>query len=170
MDQSYKKIFLISLLIVLVYNSLFIFPIDDGLRHIGLAFGNFTSWGEVYPFSIFEDFKDYDPWFGYDLALRLMAGAMKYLPLGLLTQKFLLTKILSFLFSLAFCYLVLVRSRLLSGINDRQTFTLAIIIFIALLGLPFARMLLVRPFAFGTLFLIYSAGQKGRGNRCRSAS
>jgi hypothetical protein len=93
--------------------------------------------------------------------LRLIAGALKYLPVALLTQKFLLAKSLSFLFSLAFCYLVLVRSRFLSGIKDRETFTLAIIIFIALLGLPFARILLSRPFAFGTFFLIYSAGQKG---------
>jgi hypothetical protein len=161
MDQSYKKIFLLSLLIVLVINSLFRFPIDDGLRHVGLAFSNFTSWGDVYPFSIFEKYKDYDPWFGYDLSLRIIAGIIKHLPISLLTLKFLLTKSLSFLFSLAFCYLVLVRSELLSRIKDRQTFTLAVIIFIALLGLPFGRILLARPFAFGTLFLIYSAGQKG---------
>jgi hypothetical protein len=137
------------------------FPADDGLRHVGLAFGNLTSWGDVYPFSIFEDFKDYDPWFGYDLSLKLIAGILKHLPVSLLIQKFFLTKRLSFLFSLAFCYLILVRCGLLAGIKDRQTFTLAVIIFIALLGSPFGRISLARPFAFGTLFLIYSVGQKG---------
>ena len=110
MDRSYRKIFLLTLLIVLLINSLFRFPIDDGLRHVGLAFGNFISWGDVYPFSVFEKYKDYDPWFGYDLTLRIIAIIIKHLPVSLLTLKFVLTKILSFLFSMTFCYLVFARS------------------------------------------------------------
>jgi hypothetical protein len=149
------------MLIIVLLICLLRFPADDGLRHVGLAFGNFKSWGDVYPFSIFEDFKDYDPWFGYDLSLRLIAGILKNLPVSLLIQKFLLTKSLSFLFSLVFCYLILVRSGLLAEVKDRQTFTVAVIIFIAVLGFPFGRISLARPFAFGTLFLIYSVGQKG---------
>jgi hypothetical protein len=161
MNNPYRKAFVICLLIIVFLICLLRFPADDGLRHVGLAFGNFTSWGEVYPFSIFEDFKDYDPWFGYDLSLRLIADALKHLPVSLLIQKFLLTKSLALLFSLVFCYLILVRSGLLAAIKDRETFTMAVIIFIALLGLPFGRISLARPFAFGTLFLIYSVGQKG---------
>jgi len=137
------------------------FPSDDSLRHVGLAFGNFTSWGKVYPFSIFEEFKDYNPWFGYDLTLRLIAGALKYLPISLLTLKFLLTKSLSFLFSLVFFYLIFKRSSLLDEIKDRDNFTLVLIILVVFLVFSFGRIMIVRPFAFGTFFLIYSVGQKG---------
>ncbi len=71
------------------------FPLDDGLRHVGLAFGDSRSWGEVYPFSVFEAHRDYDPWYGYDLALRALASAFGLLPLPLPLQQFVMTKLLS---------------------------------------------------------------------------
>jgi hypothetical protein len=161
MNNPYRKAFVICLLIIFFLTCLLRFPTDDGLRHVGLAFGNFSSWGNVYPFSIFEEFKDYNPWFGYDLILRLIAGALKYLPISLLTIKFLLTKSLSFLFLLVFFYLCLSRSSLLDEIKDRDSFTLVLIILVVFLVFPFGRIMIARPFAFGTFFLIYSAGQKG---------
>jgi hypothetical protein len=78
MKQSYEKIFKLALVIIIVLNIFYMFPPDDGLRHMGLAFDTFTSWGDVYPFSIFEEFKDYNPWFGYDLALRIIAEIYSY--------------------------------------------------------------------------------------------
>jgi hypothetical protein len=161
MNESYKRIFLYCLLIILTLVIFYVTPRDDGLRHVGLAFGNFESWGEVYPFSIFEEFKDYNPWFGYDLILRIIAGALKHLPISLLTLKFFLLKFLSFLFSLIFFFLVLKKSKILNEIKDRNTFTLAIILVVAVLSFPFSRVLLARPFAFGTFFIIYSVGQEG---------
>lgn len=161
MNGSYKKIFLLSLFICVIMTCLLYFPSDDTLRHVGLSFGNFTSWGNVYPFSTFERFKDYDPWFGYDLTLRLTAGALKSLPVSLLTLKFLLTKILVFLFSLTFFYLVLKRSYIHEEIKNRDTFTLALIILFAFLAYPYVRIMIARPFALGIFFLLYSVGRKG---------
>ena len=161
MSEPYEKIFKLTLLIIIILNIFYLFPPDDGLRHVGLAFGNFTSWGDVYPYSIFEEFKDYDPWFGYDLALRIIARTLKYLPIPLLTLKFFLTKSISFLLSLIFFFLVLDKSRILSEVKDRHTFTLAIICVVTLLSFSFFRIMIARPFVFGTFFLIYSVGQKG---------
>jgi hypothetical protein len=144
-----------------VLNILFSFPIDDSLRHVGLAFGNLKSWGEVYPFSYYEEFKGFNPWFGYDLSLRLIASILKYLPIPLLLLQFLLTKSISLLFTLTFCFLILLRADLLDKIKDRITFTMALSLFIAILVFPLYRIGIARPFAFGIFFLIYSVDQKG---------
>lgn len=170
MNEFNKKLFILAVSIVVIYNCLLEFPSDDGLRHVGLAFGNLTSWGDVYPFSLFEEFKDYDPWFGYDLTLGLIAGAAKYLPVSLLTLKFLLTKALTLLFPLVFFYLVLKRSDILDEIKDKDTFTLTLIILLALLVWPFLRIMIARPFAFGTFFLVYAVGQKGVARGAISSS
>lgn len=161
MNDSYKKIFILLLVIFVVLTCTYIFPQDDALRHVGLAFGNFTSWGNVYPFSIFEEFKDYDPWFGYDLTLRIIADTANHLPISTLTLKFLMTKALPLLFLSVFLYLVMVRSGLFEEIKDRDTFTLVLIILIVFLVFPLKRIMIARPFAFGTFFLIYSVGKKG---------
>lgn len=164
MNQPYQRAFVICLFIMVFLTCLLRFPMDDSLRHVGLAFGNFTSWGDAYPFSIFAEFKDYNPWFGYDLSLRLIASALKQLPtsfISLLTLKFLLTKTLSLLFALGFFYLVLVKSSLLDYTKDRDSFTLVLIILLAFLAFPLSRIVIARPFALGTFFLIYSADQKG---------
>jgi hypothetical protein len=62
---------------------------------------------------------------------------------------------------LIFFFLVLKRSKILNEIRDRNTFTLVIILVVTVLSLPFSRVLLARPFAFGTFFIVYSMGQKG---------
>jgi len=161
MNDSYQKIFKLTLFIILVSVALIRFPIDDGLRHVGLAFGNFTSWGDVYPFSIFEELKDYDPWFGYDFTLGLIADLLKHFPLSLLTLKFVLTKIICLLFSLTFFYLVLERSGILNKIKDRDSFVLVLIILVAFLIFTFGRVIIARPFAFGTFFILYSVNRQG---------
>ena len=161
MNEDYKKIFIYSLLIILILDIFYMFPGDDSLRHVGLAFGKFENWGDVYPFSIFEEFKDYDPWFGYDLTLRSIASFLKSLPISLLAMKLLLTKCLSFLFSLIFFFLVIKRSKILNEIEDRNTFTMVIILVVGILSFTFFRVILARPFAFGTFFIIYSVDQKG---------
>lgn len=141
---------------------LFNFPSDDGLRHVGLGFAGLKSWGEVYPFSYFEIFKDYDPWFGYDLALKTIASGFMYFPFSPLFSQFLLTKILFLLFLTAFLYLALKRSGILADIVDQETFSLTFIILLALLVQPLLRRIsTIRPFVFGILFLIYTVGQKG---------
>jgi hypothetical protein len=167
-----KKPFILSLLIVVIFTCLLTFPQDDALRHVGLAFANSkhapisifavpTVWGKVYPYSYFEVFKDYDPWFGYDLILKTIATGLKSLPISTLLSQFLLIKMLSLLFSLAFFYLILARSGILGDIKDRDTFTLAYVILLVLTFHPFFRMLGIRPFAFGALFVVYTIGQKG---------
>ena len=162
MKQSYEKIFKLALVIIIVLNIFYMFPPDDGLRHMGLAFDTFTSWGDVYPFSIFEEFKDYNPWFGYDLALRIIAGALKHVPISLLLiSKFILIKSISLLFSLIFFFLVMDRSGIFDEVKDRHAFTVATICIVALLSFSFSRIMIARPFAFGTFFIIFSIGRKG---------
>ena len=82
MSKFDKRIFILTLSVVVLATCLITFPADDGLRHVGMAFSDFTSWGDVYPFSQFEELKDYDPWFGYDLTLRLIAVAVKHIRIG----------------------------------------------------------------------------------------
>ena len=107
MREFNKKLFVLSLLVVVIGVCLYRLPSDDGLRHVGMAFGDFKSWGEVYPFSTFELFKDYDPWYGYDFSLRMIAAGLEHLPISLPALKFLLTKALALIFLLTFFHLVL---------------------------------------------------------------
>ena len=122
MQEFNKKLFILSLLIVVIGTCLYRFPPDGGLRHIGMAFGDFER------------------------------------PL---LSRFLLAKVVSLLFSMVFFYLVLQRSGILEEIKDRDTFTLAGIIIFVLLILSFLRITIIRPFAFGSFFLLYAVGQKG---------
>lgn len=168
----FKKSFVLSLVVVIIGVCIIKFPQDDALRHVGLAFADSNSrhtsifavptvWGDVYPHSYFEVFKDYDPWFGYDLVLRIVADSLKSIPMSPLLGQFLLIKILPLLFSLTFFYLTLARSEVLQEIKDRDTFILAYILLLLLILAPFKRMMLSRPFSFGTLFVLYAIGQKG---------
>lgn len=170
MQEFDKKVFVLSLLVVLIGVCLHGFPSDDGLRHVGVAFSDFKSWGDVYPYSVFERFKDYDPWFGYDYCLKVIAAGLKLLPLPETAMKFLLVKGLSFIFLGLFFYLVLCRSGILAEIKDQNSFTLAYILLIVLLAQPSLRIMIIRPFAFGTFFLIYAVGQKGLAKGALSAA
>ncbi len=157
-----KKIFIIALLAVAVYSSLLSFPIDDGLRHVGEAFmSDFISWGTVYPYSSFEDLGDYNPWFGYDKLLSLTASFLKQIPLTETALKFIFVKTLSFIFLSFFLYLVLSRSGIADKIKTKEVFAPALIIMLIMLQLPCQRILSIRPFIFGTFFILYSIDQKG---------
>jgi len=81
--------------------------------------------------------------------------------LPVLVLKFLMIKFLSVLFLLSFCWIVLTRSDMFNEIKDRQTFTLGLVLFLTFLTLPLLRVAYARPFVFGTLYLIYSSGQRG---------
>jgi hypothetical protein len=172
MKGFYKRAFLLSVIVVVVLVCFLRFPRDDGLRHVGLAFSELESesntlsavsrtWGTTYPFSYFEVLKGYDPWFGYDLILRIIATGLKCLPISDLLAQFLFTQILSIIFSISFFYLTLQRSHILDDIRDQDTFVLVYALLLLITTQTFLRMLSIRPFVFGTLFLIYAIGQKG---------
>jgi hypothetical protein len=167
-----KKSFLLSLLVAVILACLLLFPSDDGLRHVALAFSDAEtapgfdlsltrSWGEVYPFSYFEVLKDYDPWFGYDLTLSLLASVFKLLPISTLLGQYALIKILSFAFSFLFFFLIFQRSGILDDIEDQDSFFLVYVLLLLFTAMSFRRVLSVRPFAFGTFFLLYAVGQRG---------
>jgi hypothetical protein len=137
------------------------FPRDDALRHVGFAFGTSSSWGDVYPFSVFESYRTYDPWYGYDTALKAAATALSRLPLSPLTLKFLLIKALSLTLLLAFLYLALARSGIVREIRDRHAFTLALLVLLIFLTRSCLRAASARPCVFGSLFLLYAVGRKG---------
>lgn len=171
--QGYnKRSFLLSLFVAIFLACLLLFPRDDGLRHVGLAFLNAgsapgshlslpKSWGEVYPFSYFEVLKDYDPWFGYDLTLTILASGLRHLPISPLLGQFLLIKTLSLVFSFLFFYLVFRRSGILDNIKDQDTFFIVYALLLLFTAMAFKRILCLRPFAFGTFFLLYAIGQRG---------
>lgn len=159
--NKYQKSFYICLAVIVVAYAFLRMPIDDGLRHIGLAFSNVTSWGDIYPFSRFEEFKDYDPWYGYDKILHLAAAFMRLLFIPDLVSKFILIKILAIIFPASLLYLAFKRSGIISRICDKKTFTLALLLMLFFLGFAFQRSAIGRPFIFGTLFLLYSINQVG---------
>lgn len=165
----YQKAFFVCLSVIVIAYALLNIPADDGLRHVGLAFGDYKSWGEAYPYSRFEEFKDYDPWYGYDRTLRCAAVLFKQLPIPLLASKYILIKLLSMLFPALLLFLTLKKSGLLPRIMDKKTFTLVLMLMLFFLGYAFQRSAIARPFIFGSLFLIYSAGRKGFINGCVSS-
>ena len=160
MNAYGRSLYLVAA-VISVTVSLYSFPPDDGLRHIGVAFTDFSSWGEVYPYSVFEKFGDYDPWYGYDMTLRLFAKAAGHLPGSQVAAKVGVVKVASFIFLSVFFVLILKQSEMPGAVNDRNGFTLAVIIMVFFLFFPIKRIALIRPFAFGTFYLLYSIGRKG---------
>jgi hypothetical protein len=136
-------------------------PRDDGLRHVGLAFGQARSWGDVYPLSQFALHADYDPWGGYDTTLRWLATVTGVFDLPRLTRQFVLVKALSVAFIAATVLLCLRRSRIGDALEDWGSFALAVPLLVVVLHLPVLRAATIRPFLFGTLFLLYSIGRSG---------
>lgn len=168
MNAYGKSLYLVAA-VISVTVALYSFPSDDGLRHVGVAFSDFSSWGEVYPYSMFEKFSGYDPWYGYDLTLRWVARAAEYLPGSAIATKVCIVKAVSLLFLSVFLLLILERSGLPGAVKDRDGFTLSVIFLTALLFFPIKRIALIRPFAFGTFYLLYSVGRKGWHNGALSS-
>jgi len=159
--RSYSRAFVLALVVTLVCVVLLEHPEDDALRHVGLAFGSGASWGETYPFSVFETYADYDPWYGFDLVLHGLAWLVSWLPGSRLLHQFLLTEVLALALTGGLLALAVSRSRIREAIEDGPSFAIAMGVLVLVMHQPILRLALVRPFAFGTLFLLYAVGGRG---------
>ena len=137
------------------------FPLDDGLRHVAFAFSEEANWGHVYPYSIFERYPHYDPWYGYELLLRGLAHIVAPLPIPRLLQQLLVTRLVSVALMVLFLALCLERSKLASQVEDVRGLALACALTLVLLALPLPRISLIRPFAFGSCYCVYVTGARG---------
>jgi hypothetical protein len=144
------------LLVIAAVVSLRSFPSDDGLRHVGLAFGEPRAWGEVYPHSVFAEHPAYDPWWGYDQALRGVAALAGALPVPRLAAAVLVVKLVAFLFFAAFLLLSVKRAGMAREVRSPAGLAAAAVLVALFLSLPAARILAIRPFAFGSLYLLFA--------------
>lgn len=142
-------------------NTLLSFPPDDGLRHIGMSAIRDVTWGDVYPFSRFNDFADYNPWFGYDYFLRIIFICLRAFGFSDITIKFIMVKTLSFIISLIAFGIIVHKSGIVDEINGIYSLTIYTLITLLLLSQFFMRTCLIRPFIFGTIYLAFSFGKGG---------
>jgi len=159
--RDLHRAFGLAVAIISVCLSLGSLQADDGLRHVGLAFGPSRAWGEVYPFSYFQVFSSYGPWAGYDASLRVLARGLGLLPIPVALQRFIALKLLSAAFVAALLGLCLRRSGIASVVRDGRALLLALALTAAWLVEPMTRLLLCRPFAFGSFLLVYCVGRRG---------
>jgi hypothetical protein len=134
---------------------------DDGLRYVGLAFGPVRPWGQVYPFSYFQVFSDYDPWGGYDASLRALAALLTPLPVPVALKRFIVLKLLSAGFVAGLLWLTTRRAQVAEAAVTGRGLVLGLAMMAVWLTEPVLRQLMARPFAFGTLLLLYSVGRRG---------
>lgn len=159
--DALRRAFAIVLTLVPALLALYLVPVDDALRHVAIAFSGGRRWGDVYPFSEFARFPNYDPWWGYDAALRALHAVFVPRSIDRLAAQFLALKLLSALFVGAALWLLVRRARIATTIRDGHTFLFAVVVAALALALPLQRMASARPFAFGTLFLVYAVGRTG---------
>jgi hypothetical protein len=155
------RLFLLVCFIILFFSCLLSFPIDDGLRHVGVAFEGISNWADVYPFSLFSEYSDLSPWYGYDLILRKSLSLFQYLPIPASTLKFLFVKFFSLILVCSVFVPLILKSEILSECKSFHSLLLSIICVMIFLTLFLSRSMLLRPFIFGTIFLVYSFGQSG---------
>jgi hypothetical protein len=155
------RLFLIVFLIILSFTCFLSFPIDDGLRHVGVAFSGESIWGNVYPFSHFSDYPELSPWYGYDLVLRKCFSFLQDTPFEPSTLKFFFVKISSLIIVVSVFVVLILKSKILSEIESFQSLLLSTICVMVFLSLFLSRSMSLRPFIFGTIFLVYSFGQSG---------
>ncbi len=156
-----QRLFWLFFLIILLSICLLSFPKGDGLRHVGIAFSGEFSWKDVYPFSYFSEYASYSPWYGYDLILNKIFAILQYIPIQSSTLKFIFIKIFSFFLVTSIFCLIIYKSELIKEIISFQTFLLSSGIVLILLTPFFLRSIIIRPFVFGTIFLILSFGASG---------
>jgi hypothetical protein len=155
------RLFIIVFFIILSFTCFLSFPIDDGLRHVGVAFSGESSWGNVYPFSYFSDYSELSPWYGYDLVLRKCFSFIQGTPLEPSTLKFFFVKIVSLILVFSVFVVLILKSAILSEIESFQSLLLSTICVMVFLTLFLIRSMSLRPFIFCTIFLVYSFGQSG---------
>ena len=151
----------LSVVVVAVFLALFTVQGDDGLRHIGLAFGTPRPWGAVYPFSYFQVYSGYDLWRGYDLSLRALARVLGLLPVPLAVQRMMALKLVSGALAGMLLWLCVRRARIAEALRTPASLLLGLAMTAAWLAEPVLRQLMARPFAFGTLLLVFAVGQRG---------
>lgn len=151
---AYRQALTVMLLVIAAGVALGSFPEDDGLRHVGLAFGEPRSWGDVYPHSVFAEHAGYDPWWGYDRALRGVAAAARLFPVPRIAAAIAVVKLLALGFLAGFLLLSVRRSGLEREVRSPAGLAAAAALVAAFLGIPAARILALRPFAFGSLYLL----------------
>jgi hypothetical protein len=152
---------LLVFFIILFFSSLLTFPIDDGLRHVGVAFEGISHWGDVYPFSYFSEYSELSPWYGYDLVLRKLFSFLQYIPFQASILKFCFVKFFSLILVFSVFVPLILKSDILSEIESFQSLLLSTICVIFFLSPFLSRSMSLRPFIFGTIFLVYSFGQSG---------
>lgn len=147
--------------VALFANTLLSFPPDDGLRHIGMSATSNVTWGDVYPFSRFNDFADYNPWFGYDYFLRIIFICLRAFGFSDIIIKFIMVKALSLLISFIGFWVIVNKSGIVDKINGIYSLTIYTLITLLMLSQFFMRSSLIRPFIFGTIYLAFSFGKGG---------
>jgi hypothetical protein len=155
------RLFLLVFFIILIFSCLLSFPIDDGLRHVGVAFEGISHWGDVYPFSYLSEYSELSPWYGYDLILRKLLSLLQYIPMQPTTLKFVFFKFISIVLVFAVFVPLILKSEILSEIGSFQSFLLSTVCVSFFLTLFLSRSMSLRPFIFCTIFLVYSFGQSG---------
>lgn len=160
-SRALERAFHLAGAVVVVLVAVTSFPHDDALRHVGLSFAEQRSWGEVYPFSIFETHSACDPWLGYDLFLRGLAGVSAWLPAGGLLPRFLIVKLLVAMMVASLFWLAALRSRLPSTLYRGSDLLVAMTVYALMMVWPINRAAGARPFVFGILLLLYSVSRKG---------
>jgi hypothetical protein len=156
-----QRLFLVIFFIILFFLSFFSFPKDDGLRHVGVALDEHLTWKDVYPYSYFSEYSNYSPWFGYDLILKKSLKLLRNLPIQSSTLKFFFIKFFSFILVLLVFWVIIIKSKIIQEINNFGSFLLAAICVFTFLTPFFLRSIIVRPFVFGSVFIILSIGASG---------
>lgn len=144
-----------------LFVALWTFPADDALRHVGIAFGGGRLWGEVYPFSIFEQYATCRPWGGFDAALHGAALGIEQLPVSPLAQRFAALKLVVFGLVAAHLGLAVWRSGLVDEVGSARDLGIAVALAVVVLWLPILRTSYGRPFVLGTLAVLYAVGARG---------
>lgn len=158
---AFGRAFAWTLVFAALLLAAYLVPLDDGMRHVAVAFAGGRSWGEVYPYSEFARFPAYDPWWGYDALLRGLGRALAVLPLGLFARQFLALKLASAALLGSTAWLLARRAGIQREVRDARGFLVAVVVTALWLAGPLDRVAAARPFAFGTLWLAYAAGATG---------
>ncbi len=166
----YQKLLFMILILVVFFQAFLSFPSDDGLRHIGVALRGEAHWEEIYPYSGFSENAGTSPWYGYDLLLSLLFLPARSLGLDPASSAFLAIKLLSFSIALFLFLLTLQRSGIATEIESFRALLAATALILFLLAPLFARATMLRPFIFGTIFLVYSFGAGGWARGLLSSS